>query len=316
MNRHKNARTTPYGRALMVRRVRELGWSAARAAEAAGVSVRTVRKWLARHRCEGAAGLLDRSSRPRRSPPRMAAGWQTLIVRLRQSRMTAAEIAGRLHLARSTVAAELVRLGLNRLSALAPKEPARRYERARPGDLIHLDVKKLARFDKPGHRVTRTRRGQNDGVGWEFVHVCIDDHARLAYVEVLDDEAGDSCARFLARAVVWFARHGICVRRVMTDNGTGYRSHLFRQACQALGLRHLRTRPYTPKTNGKAERFIKTMLEDWAYAVPYRSSSNRRRQLPVWLYHYNHQRPHGSLAGLPPASRLPAQVNNLVGMHS
>ena len=195
MNRHKNARTTPYGRALMVRRVRELGWSAARAAEAAGVSVRTVRKWLARHRCEGAAGLLDRSSRPRRSPPRMAAGWQTLIVRLRQCRMTAAEIAGRLHLARSTVAAELVRLGLNRLSALAPKEPARRYERARPGDLIHLDVKKLARFDKPGHRVTRTRRCRNDGVGWEFVHVCIDDHARLAYVEVLDDEAGDKPAR-------------------------------------------------------------------------------------------------------------------------
>jgi transposase InsO family protein len=158
--------------------------------------------------------------------------------------------------------------------------------------------------------------GQNDGVGWEFVHVCIGDHARLAYVEVLDDETGDSCARFLARAVVWFARHGVCVRRVMTDNGTGYRSHLFRQAREALGLRHLRTRPYTPKTNGNAERFIKTMLEDWAYAVPYRSSCNRRRQLPVWLRHYNHERPHGSLAGLPPASRLPAQVNNLVGMHS
>jgi transposase InsO family protein len=316
MNRHKNARTTPYGRALMVRRVRELGWSAAPAAEAAGVSVRTVRKWLARHRAEGAAGLLDRSSRPRSSLPRIAAGWQILIVRLRQCRMTAEEIASRLHLARSTVAAELARLGLNRLSALAPKEPVRRYERARPGDLVHLDVKKLARFDKPGHRVTRSRRGQNDGVGWEFVHVCIDDHARLAYVEVLDDEAGDSCARFLARAVVWFAGHGICVRRVMTDNGTGYRSHLFRQAREALGLRHLRTRPYTPKTNGKAERFIKTMLEDWAYAVPYRSSLNRRRQLPLWLRHYNHERPHGSLAGLPPASRLPAQVNNLAGLHN
>ena len=213
--------------------------------------MRTVRKWLARHRCEGAAGLLDRSSRPRRAPPRMTAGWQTLIVRLRQCRMTAAEIAGRLHLARSTVAAELVRLGLNRLSALAPKEPARRYERARPGDLIHLDVKKLARFDKPGHRVTRTRRGQNDGVGWEFVHVCIDDHARLAYVDVLDDEAGDSCARFLARAVVWFARHGVCVRRVMTDNGTGYRSHLFRQAHEALGLRHLRPGPTRPRPTAR-----------------------------------------------------------------
>ena len=266
-----------------------------------------VRKWLARHRAEGTAGLLDRSSRPRFAAADRR-GLADLIVRVRQCRMTAAEIASRLHLARSTVAAELVRLGLSRLSALAPQAPARRYERARPGDLIHLDVKKLARFDQPGHRVTRTRRGQNHGVGWGFVHVCIDDHARLAYVEVLDDEAGDSCARFLARAVVWFARHGICVRRVMTDNGTGYRSHLFRQAREALGLRHLRTRPYTPKTNGKAERFITTMLEDWAYAVPYRSSSNRRRQLPVWLHHYNHRRPHGSLAGLPPASRLPAQV--------
>ena len=316
MNRHKNARTTPYGRALTVRRVRELGWTAAEAADAAGVSVRTVRKWCVRHRTEGEAGLLDRSSRPRRASPRIGAGWQALIVRLRQCRMTAEEIASRLRLARSTVAAELVRLRLNRSSALAPKAPVRRYERARPGDLIHLDIKKLARVDKPGHRVTSTRRGQNDGVGWEFVHVCVDDHARLAFVEVLDDETGDTCARFLARAVVWFARHGICVRRVMTDNGTGYRSHLFRQARQALGLRHLLTRPYTPKTNGKAERFIKTLLEDWAYAVPYRSSSSRRLQLPIWLTHYNHERPHGSLAGLPHASRLPPQRNNLAGMHN
>jgi transposase InsO family protein len=316
MNRHKNARTTPWGRALMVRRVRDDGWTAARAAEAAGVSLRTVRKWLARHRSEGDPGLLDRPSRPRRSPPSIGAGWRDLIVRLRRCRMTAEEIARHLGLARSTVAAELARLGLNRLSALEPKAPVRRYERARPGDLIHLDVKKLARFDKPGHRVTATRRGQNDGVGWEFVHVCIDDHARLAYVEALDDETGDTCARFLARAVVWFGRQGVCVRRVMTDNGTGYRSHLFRQAREALGLRHLRTRPYTPKTNGKAERFIRTLLEDWAYAVPYRSSASRRRQLPVWLRHYNHERPHGSLAGLPPASRLPARVNNLAGMHS
>jgi transposase InsO family protein len=300
----------------MVRRVRDEGWTAAQAAAAAGVSLRTVRKWLARHRAEGEAGLLDRSSRPRSSSSPIGAGWREVIVRLRRCRMTAEEIARHLGLARSTVAAELRRLGLNRLAALEPKAPVRRYERARPGDLIHLDVKKLARFDKPGHRVTGRRRGQNAGVGWEFVHVCIDDHARLAYVEALDDETGEVCARFLARAVVWFSRQGVCVRRVMTDNGTGYRSHRFRQAREALGVRHLRTRPYTPKTNGKAERCIKTLLEDWAYAVPYRSSTSRRRQLPVWVRHYNHERPHGSLAGLPPASRLPARVNNLAGMHN
>jgi transposase InsO family protein len=298
----------------MVRRVRALGWSAAEAAEAAGVSVRTVRKWLARHRAEGAAGLLDRSSRPRNSPPRIAEGWQTLIVRLRQCRMTAEAIAGRLHLARSTVAAELVRLGLNRLSALAPKEPVRRYERARPGDLIHLDVKKLARFAKPGHRVTGTRRGQNEG--WEFVHVCIDDHARLAYVEVLEDEAGASCARFLARAVVWFARHGICVRRVMTDNGSGYRSHLFPQAREALGLRHLRTRPYTPKTNGKAERFIQTALREWAYARSYPSSEHRKAHLPNWTHMYNWHRPHGSLNSKTPIGRLGLNRDNLLRLHT
>jgi transposase InsO family protein len=300
----------------MVRRVLDEGWTAKAAAASAGVSVRTVRKWLARYRAEGAAGLGDRSSRPRRSPGRIGDGWRQLIVRLRHLRLTAAEIAAKLGLARSTVAAELVRLGLNRLAALGPKGPAVRYERARPGDLVHLDVKKLARFEKPGHRVTATRRSQNSEVGWGYVHVCIDDHSRFVPVETLDDETGDTCARFLARAVIAFGRHGVTVRRVMTDNGTGYRSHLLRQAREALGLRHLLTRPYTPKTNAKAERFIKTLLEGWAYAVPYRSSANRRRELPRWLRRYNHRRPHSAIGRQPPAARLRARLSNLLGTHS
>jgi len=263
VNIHQNARTNPYSRALLVARI-EGGWTAAEAAMSFGISVRTVRKWRARERAEGLAGLVDRSSRPLRCAGQMGAGWSRMILRLRHCRLTAAEIASRLGLARSTVAAELARLGLGQLAALEPKAPIRRYERRRPGDLVHLDIKKLARFDKPGHRVTGSRRGQNSKVGFEYVHVCIDDHSRAAYVEVLADETGDTCARFLARAVVWFAQQGVTVRRVMTDNrrqsrrsvsagacarertrGVGYRSHLFRQA---LGLRHLLTRPYTPKT--------------------------------------------------------------------
>jgi transposase InsO family protein len=315
VNIHQNARTNPYSRALLVARI-EGGWTAAAAAASFGISVRTVRKWRARERAEGAAGLADRSSRPLDPAGRMGAGWRTMILRLRHCRLTAAEIASRLGLARSTVAAELARLGLGQLAALEPKAPIRRYERRRPGDLVHLDIKKLARFDKPGHRVTGSRRGQNSRVGFEYVHVCIDDYSRAAYVEVLDDETGDTCARFLARAVIWFASQGVTVRRVMTDNGVGYRSHLFRHAWQALGLRHLLTRPYTPKTNGKAERFIKTMLQDWAYAVPYGSSDSRNRQLPRWLKHYNQRRPHSAIGAAPPASRLTPTVNNLPGFHS
>jgi transposase InsO family protein len=255
VNIHQNARTNPYSRALLVARLHG-GWTAAAAATSFGISIRTVRKWRARERAEGAAGLLDRSSRPLSCAGGMGAGWRQMILRLRHCRLTAAEIASRLGLARSTVAAELARLGLGQLAAIEPKAPIRRYQRRRPGDLVHLDIKKLARFDKPGHRVTGSRRGQNSKVGFEYGHVCIDDHSRAAYVEVLDDETGDSCARFLARAVVWFAQQGVTVRRVMTDNGVGYRSHLFRQAWQALGLRHLLTRPYTPKTTDEVEQLF------------------------------------------------------------
>jgi transposase InsO family protein len=305
MNIHKNARTTSHSRALIVFRVLEAGQSPRAVAADFGVSVRTVYKWLARFRAEGAEGLLDRPSVAHRRPHRLPEGWVALIGKLRRTcRMTGRAIAHRLRLCRSTVAGVLRRLGLGRLKFLEPPEPVRRYERKRPGDLIHLDIKKLGRFWRAGHRVTGSRRGASDGAGWEYVHVCIDDYTRLAYVEVLENERGLTCAAFLKRAVTWFKTRGVAVRRVMTDNGSGYIAKVFKAARINLGLRHIRTRPYTPKTNGKAERFIQTLLREWAYARPYPSSTMRAQDLPRWLDHYNHKRPHGSLGYLPPISRL------------
>jgi transposase InsO family protein len=222
--------------------------------------------------------------------------------------MTGEEIAERLRLPRSTVASNLRRLGLGRLAALEPSEPARRYNRARAGELVHLDVKKLARFRRIGHRITGDRRGQSEGAGWEFVHVAVDDASRLAYVEVLPDEKRQSVTGFLVRALRWLRRQGIRVERVMTDNGSGYVSRLFGKACRRLRLRHIRTRPYTPKTNGKAERFIQTLLREWAYALPYRSSDTRAADLPRWLRHDNHERPHASLARQAPSAWLQAHA--------
>jgi transposase InsO family protein len=309
MNAHKNARTTPFGRAVMVRRVLEDGWTVAAAAAAFEVSVRTVRKWLARFRSEGDAGLQNRSSAPRLVANQLPAPWLAMIARLRREyRMTGEEIAGRLHLPRSTVAGHLARLGLGRLAQLEPSAPARRYNRARAGELVHFDTKKLARFRRVGHRITGDRRGQSEGVGWEFVHVAVDDASRLAYVEVLPDERRQSVTGFLVRALRWFRSLGIRVERVMTDNGSGYVSRLFRKACRMLRLRHLRTRPYTPKTNGKAERFIQTLVREWAYALPYRSSDTRAADLPRWLCHYNHERPHASLARQSPTAWLQAHA--------
>lgn len=305
MNIHKNARTTPHSRALIVVRVLEEGQPPGQVAADFGVSVRTVYKWLARFRTEGEAGLLDRPSVAHRRPHRLPEAWVALIGKLRRTcRMTGRAIAHRLGLRRSTVAGVLRRLGLSRLKFLDPPGPVRRYERKRPGDLIHLDVKKLGRFRRAGHRVTGCRRNASDGAGWDFVHVCIDDYTRLAYVEVLEDERGVTCTAFLKRAVAWFAARGIAVRRVMTDNGSGYVAKVFKAARIALGLKHIRTQPYTPKTNGKAERFIQTLLREWAYARPYPSSALRARDLPRWLSHYNHKRPHGSLGYRPPISRL------------
>ena len=307
MNAHKNARTTPFGRAVMIRRVLQEGWSVTAVAASFEVSTRTVRKWLARFHREGRAGLDNRSSAPHLVANKLPAPWLTMIARLRREyRMTGEEIALRLRLPRSTVASHLRRLGLGRLAALEPSEPARRYSRARAGELVHLDIKKLARFRRIGHRITGNRRQGSEGAGWEFVHVAVDDASRLAYVEILPDEKRQSVTGFLVRALRWFKRQGVRVERVMTDNGSGYVSRLFRKVCRLLRLRHIRTRPYTPKTNGKAERFIQTLLREWAYALPYRSSASRAADLPRWLRHYNQERPHASLARQSPTAWLQA----------
>jgi transposase InsO family protein len=286
--------------------VSEEGWAPSEAAEAAGVSVRTVYKWLARFKDEGAAGLADRSSRPKRSPTQVPRGWQELVLELRRSRMTGAQIAKRLRLPRSTVARVLKRHGLERLKYLDPPIPIRRYEKQRPGEMVHLDVKKLGRFKKIGHRITgcHEKHPRTLGAGWEFVHVCIDDFTRLAYVEILADETGPTTVGFLRRALAWFAGHGVTVERVMTDNGTNYRSNAFKVATAQLRLKHVRTRPYTPRTNGKAERFIQTMLREWAYVRPYVTSGRRRLALAPWLRRYNERRPHGGIGGAPPITRL------------
>jgi transposase InsO family protein len=277
--------------------------------------VRTARKWLARWRVEGEAGLLDRSSAPRRRPTRLPADRLEAIEALRRLRMTAAEIAEVLGMALSTVSRWLKRIGLGRRGALAPPEPPNRYERKRPGELIHVDVKKLGRINArgAGHRVTGDRRGQVratvDGTsrratGWEFVHVCVDDATRLAYVEVLPDEKGTTASGFLRRAVAWLSSMGVTVERVLSDNGSCYRSRIHAAACAELGMRHLFTRPYRPRTNGKAERFIQTLTNGWAYGAIYGSSAERTAALPGWLDHYNFRRRHGSLGHRPPAARL------------
>ena len=304
MKLHRNARLTPFARELLVKRVRRLGWSVQDAAQAAGISLRTAYRWLARERREGLAGLQDRPSRPRHIPHRTGHHRAERIERLRRRRLTAAQIAVRLAMPRSTVAAVLKRRGLERLSRLTPKLAVVRYERQRPGELLHLDVKKLGRFRRVGHRITGDRTRNSRRAGWEFVHVCVDDHSRLAYVETLTDERGETTTAFLRRAVRWFRRQGIRAERVMTDNGSGYRADAFQDTCRELGLRHLRTRPYTPRTNGKAERFIQTMLREWAYARPYRTSNQRTKRLAPWLRYYNRQRPHSALRGLPPHSRI------------
>jgi len=313
MNIHKNARTTPRSRAEIVRRVVAQGQPARRVAAAFGISERTVRKWVARAR--QATGLADGASRPQRSPRQIPGELQELIERLRRQRWTGPQIAHALAVSPATVARYLRQHGLARLRSLAPPAPVVRYEYTQPGELVHLDIKKLGRIGRVGHRITGDRRHQVRGIGWEFVHVAVDDATRLAYVEVLADEQAVTCVRFLWRALAWFRRHGIRVRRLMTDNGSGYVAHVFTAACQGAHLRHLRTRPYTPRTNGKAERFIQTMLREWAYRRPYNSSGERRTALEGWRHHYNWHRDHRSLHGRPPMSRLVA-ADNLVRLHN
>jgi transposase InsO family protein len=289
----------------LVARVLEQGWTLTQAAEAAGVSVQRAREWVRRGRA-GDRELGDRRSGPRgRGPGRVCAEREQVIAELRgQVRMNAVQIAEVLGMSERTVRAVIARLGLQKLAPLQAPEPANRYERPMPGELIHIDVKKLGKIARPGHRVNGDRTTRSRGIGWEFVHVCVDDCTRLAYVEVLDDERKETVTAFLQRAVVWFAGHGIRVERLMTDNGPGYRSTLHRKACQALGIRHLFTRPYRPRTNGKAERFIRTLLDGWAYKRPYATSAQRRAALEGFITRYNTNRPHRSLNGQTPFERL------------
>jgi transposase InsO family protein len=303
MQLHRNARTTPVTRRLMAQRVLTDGWTYAETAEAFSVSAPTVRKWVERHRTEGVAGLEDRSSRPRHSPTITDAALVTAIQQLRTDHGVPAWLIGRaLGVPRSTVSAWIRRLGLQCVQS-APR-PLRRYEWPALGDMVHLDIKPLGRIGRVGHRIHGDRSQRARGVGWEYAHVAVDDHSRVAYVEVLPDQQGPTCAAFLRRAMAWWAHRKVVVQRVLTDNGSGYRSRPFADVCAQLAVRHRRTRPYTPRTNGKAERFIQTLLREWAYATAYDDSRSRRQALRPWLRYYNRERPHASLAYGTPWSRL------------
>lgn len=317
MNIHSIARTTPLGRGLIADR-RESGIPEAVVAKQLGIDRKTVRKWTKRKRDEGEAGLKDRSSRPLSSPTALPPEWRAAVEALRRLRFPQAKIADVLGLSKSRVQRNVAAIGLAKLSALEPPVPDNRYERKRPGELVHVDTKKLGRFYMAGHRVTGNRavagiRGNN---GWEFLHIAIDDRTRLAYAELLPDEKGLTCAGFLRRAAAFYARHGIRIERVMSDNGVGYKSD-FTKAVVELGAKHKRTKPYTPRTNGKAERFIQTMLRLWAYVRPYNSSDERAVVLDPWMRWYNFQRPHGSLNNRSPVQTLKQlRRDNVLGDHS
>jgi transposase InsO family protein len=316
MDMHKNAPLTPRGREDLVRRVILEKQAPGDVAAALGVCVRTVRKWVGRYRAQGPAGLVDRSSRPHCSPNQTPATTAARVGELRRRRWTGAQVARETGISRATVHRILRRLGLNRLTSLEPREPVRRYERDSPGELIHIDIKKLGRIERIGHRITGNRRDTTRGAGWEFAHVCIDDHSRVAHVAILPSERKEAAVSFLKTAVAYYARLGVAIERVMTDNGSCYRSIAFRKACKSLGLRHIRTRPYTPRTNGKAERFIQTALREWAYAQAYQHSDQRNAELPRWLHRYNWHRPHSSLKAQTPISRLAIAADNLSRLHS
>jgi transposase InsO family protein len=308
MNVHKNARLTPAGRDLLAQRV-DGGWTVRKAAAAAGISTRTAFKWLARHRLGGERRHHDRSSAPRRCPHATAPERIAQVEALRRQRMTGPKIADQLGMARSTVGAILRRLGLGKLAALEPRQPDNRYEREAPGELIHIDIKSLGRIDGIGHRITGDRSRRKRRIGWDHLHVAIDDASRLAYVEMLPTLGSEDAAAFLERALAWYGRHGVRVQRIMTDNGSAYRSKLFRQTVGKAGVRHLRTKPYCPRTNGKAERFIQTSLREWAYARPFSSSNERADAVQPWLDAYNLNRPHSAIGHITPWQRL----NNLLG---
>ena len=316
MDIHQNARLTVYGRDTVVWRVLKEGQSVRVVATSFGICEKTVRKWVKRFRTEGHEGLLDRSSRPHSSPGRTDSDIERRVESLRRQRWTCDRIAVATGVAKATVSRILVRLGLNRLKKLEPAEPVRRYEHENPGDLLHLDIKKLGRIGVVGHRITGDRRQRAAGIGWEFLHIAIDDHTRIAFSSVRTDERGVSAAAFLIAAVEYYRRLGIRIQRVLTDNGSCYRSREFRSACQQLGIRQKFTRPYTPRTNGKAERFIQTALREWAYTRPYLTSAARTKELSCWVHQYNWHRPHAGLARNTPISRLGRRRDNLLRLHS
>jgi transposase InsO family protein len=311
MNSHKNAALTPKGRAHLVQEIERIGLMPA--AEAAGISTRTARKWRGRHVVEGAAGLLDRSSRPRRSPRRCDARKLDRALALRRTqRLTYAQIAERVGLSKSSVARACKAGGLARLPALQPATAPQRYERKSAGELLHLDTKKLARFERPGHRVTGDRTRYTPRAGWQALHVAIDDHSRVGFSQMLTDETAMSACAFLLAALRYYRSLGVTIAQVMTDNGSAYKSRRFAKLLRRLGIRHIRTRPYTPRTNGKAERFIQTLLREWAYAYRYPSSKHRADELQPWMHHYNFHRPHSATSHRPPASRLGLERNNVL----
>jgi transposase InsO family protein len=317
MNIHQNARLTPSGRERLVRLVQS-GLGPKAVAETMGVCPKTVAKWVARFAAEGTAGLKDRSSRPHRLHRPTPVPTQEAIVALRRQRLTGAQIARDLAVSPATVSRVLRRHGLSHIKDLDPPDPVRRYERDRPGELIHIDIKKLGRFDRVGHRITGdcTRQSSGRGIGWEYLHLAVDDHSRLAYSEIHPDETRASCLAFLFNALRFFRRHGMHVERVMTDNGPAFKSRRYARALRRLDIRHKRTRPYTPRTNGKVERFVQTSLREWAYARAYDTSDQRRAELPAFLYRYNWQRPHGGINGATPISRLPLTADNLLMLHT
>ncbi len=316
MDVHKNARLTPLGRERLVKMV--LGGQTPEAAsEAAGVCPRTARKWVGRYTSEGLEGLHDRSSRPKRLRQPTPQLTVARIESLRRQRMPGKEIAATVGVSPATVSRVLKRLGLNKLSALEPAEPPRRYQREQPGEMIHIDIKKLGKFNQIGHRITGDRTGQSNsrGVGWEYLHVCIDDASRVAFSRIMKSERKACAVTFLKAAVAYYKSLGVMVERVMTDNGSCYRSGAFAKACRRLGIKHIRTKPYTPRTNGKAERFIQTSLREWAYARAYLNSKQRAHELPFFMHRYNWHRPHASIGAKPPISRLGLTEDNLLRLH-
>ena len=322
MNIHKNARLTPRRREEMALCVIEGGLTKAQAARVYGVSPKIVARWVERYKAGGGNAMADRSSRPWRSPNAVHTSVIERIIALRRQRWTGKHIAMQVGVSPATVSRVLKRAGLSRLKDIDPAEPVRRYERKRPGEMIHLDIKKLGKFNRVGHRITGNRHRQsnqrNNGTapGWEYVHVAIDDHSRLSFTQIHADEKASSAVAHLKAAIAWHRRLGITIERVMTDNGSCYKSHAFRDACRDLGLRHIRTKPYTPRTNGKAERFIQTCLREWAYARAYKTSEQRADHLPIWNHMYNWHRPHGSLDSNPPISRLGLTEDNLLRHHT